>query len=192
MAPRQSPNKATPCLDGGVLTDGEASISLESPEWLMWLATAKRFALRTSTNGNVLFRKEARERGGSYWSAYRRVGGQTYQVYVGKDAELNQATLHATAERLAGRIAAQGSPKQVGKRRIDPPQIRAVRFDKAMIWFDLIDGRVLGAPLAWFPSLLEAGAAQRADWRLIGSATGVAWDALDEHLSIRVLMNLLS
>ncbi len=37
----------------------------------------------------------------------------------------------------------------------------AVRFDEHTMWVELSDGRTLGVPLAWFPRLLHATAAQR-------------------------------
>jgi hypothetical protein len=52
----------------------------------------------------------------------------------------------------------------------------------------LSDGRTLPVPLAWFPRLLSATAAERADWRLIGSGEGIHWEALDEDLSVRGLL----
>jgi hypothetical protein len=52
----------------------------------------------------------------------------------------------------------------------------------------LSDGRTLSVPLAWFPRLLSATAAERADWRLIGSGEGIHWEALDEDLSVRGLL----
>ncbi|MEQ1667203.1 MAG: DUF2442 domain-containing protein [Sulfuriferula sp.] len=33
---------------------------------------------------------------------------------------------------------------------------KAVNFDKDMMWVDLVDGRKLGVPLAYFPRLLRA------------------------------------
>ncbi|MBV8702191.1 MAG: DUF2442 domain-containing protein, partial [Acetobacteraceae bacterium] len=38
---------------------------------------------------------------------------------------------------------------------------KALRFDEHVMWVDLVDGRVLGVPLAWFPRLLHASPAQR-------------------------------
>ncbi|RCL00605.1 MAG: hypothetical protein JSC189_001184 [Candidatus Tokpelaia sp. JSC189] len=32
----------------------------------------------------------------------------------------------------------------------------AVRFDSHNMWLELIDGRILGVSLAWFPRLLHA------------------------------------
>ena len=52
----------------------------------------------------------------------------------------------------------------------------------------LSDGRTLSVPLAWFPRLLRATSAERADWRLIGSGEGIRWESLDEDLSVRGLL----
>ena len=52
----------------------------------------------------------------------------------------------------------------------------------------LADGRTLSVPLVWFPRLLDATPAQRADWRLIGGGEGIRWQSLDEDLSVRGLL----
>lgn len=52
----------------------------------------------------------------------------------------------------------------------------------------LDDGRKLSVPLGWFPRLLNASAAQRANWRLIGGGEGIRWESLDEDLSVRGLL----
>jgi hypothetical protein len=52
----------------------------------------------------------------------------------------------------------------------------------------LTDGRSLSVPLVWFPRLLAATSAQRADWRLIGGGEGIRWESLDEDLSVRGLL----
>ena len=64
--------------------------------------------------------------------------------------------------------------------------VSAVRFDEAMMWVDLSDGRVIGAPLTWFPKLAGAGEAERAAVEI--SRRGLHWDALDEDLSIAGLL----
>ena len=58
--------------------------------------------------------------------------------------------------------------------------------DKVVV--DLSDGRTSAVPLAWFPRLLGATAAERADWRLIDSGEGIRWEVLDEDLSVRGLL----
>jgi hypothetical protein len=62
----------------------------------------------------------------------------------------------------------------------------AVRFDEHTMWVDLTDGRTLGVPLAWFPRLLNATAAQREKVTL--SRTGLHWDDLDEDISVAGLV----
>jgi hypothetical protein len=52
----------------------------------------------------------------------------------------------------------------------------------------LADGRRLSTPLEWFPRLLGATPAQRADWRLIGLGEGIHWESLDEDVSVVALL----
>ncbi len=52
----------------------------------------------------------------------------------------------------------------------------------------LADGRELAAPLAWFPRLADATAAQRQNWRLIGRGHGVHWPDVDEDISVASLL----
>ena len=62
----------------------------------------------------------------------------------------------------------------------------AVHFDEHTMWVDLSDGRTLGVPLAWFPRLLSASAADREGVK--PSRTGLHWEALDEDISIAGLL----
>jgi hypothetical protein len=59
--------------------------------------------------------------------------------------------------------------------------------DDALI-VELADGRTLSAPLAWYPRLLHATPAERAQWRWIGAGQGIHWPALDEDVSIESLL----
>ena len=61
-----------------------------------------------------------------------------------------------------------------------------VKFDDHTIWVDLTDGRTLGVPLAWFPRLLNATPAQRAQVEI--SRTGLHWETIDEDISIAGLL----
>jgi hypothetical protein len=62
----------------------------------------------------------------------------------------------------------------------------SVRFDEDSFWVELSDGRTLGVPLAWFPRLLRATAAQRDDVSI--STRGLHWEDLDEDISIEGLL----
>lgn len=61
-----------------------------------------------------------------------------------------------------------------------------IRFDDAQMWVTLDDGRTLGVPLAWFPRLAHASAAERAAVTI--SPMGLHWEALDEDISIAGLL----
>jgi len=62
----------------------------------------------------------------------------------------------------------------------------SVRFDADSMWVTLSDGRLLGVPLAWFPRLRLASAAQRSQVRI--SARGSHWEVLGEDISIAGLL----
>ena len=68
----------------------------------------------------------------------------------------------------------------------DPVEPTGVRFDDATMWVELVDGRVLGVPIAWFPRLLRASKAQREDFEL--SFCGIHWSAIDEDISTAGLL----
>jgi hypothetical protein len=65
---------------------------------------------------------------------------------------------------------------------------KTLRFDDDTMWVDLVDGRVLGVPLAWFPVLLHASPEQRLDYRIGVSGNGLHWEALDEDISVEGLL----
>ena len=53
---------------------------------------------------------------------------------------------------------------------------------------DLVDGRTLVVPLAWYPRLLHGTRRERSHWRLIGRGTGIHWPDLDEDISVEGLL----
>ncbi len=65
---------------------------------------------------------------------------------------------------------------------------KTLRFDDSMMWVDLVDGRLLGVPLAYFPRLLKATPEQRLDYVISGGGAGIHWDALDEDVSVAGLL----
>jgi len=68
------------------------------------------------------------------------------------------------------------------------PLARRVEVTSDELRVDLADGRRIIVPLAWFPRLLGATPAARADWRLLGDGEGVHWPAADEDLSVAGLL----
>jgi hypothetical protein len=63
-----------------------------------------------------------------------------------------------------------------------------ITVDEAFVHVTLRDGRVLSAPLIWFPRLRDATDEQRAQWRIIGRGEGIRWDAVDEDVSVAALL----
>jgi hypothetical protein len=59
--------------------------------------------------------------------------------------------------------------------------------DQALV-VELIDGRTLIVPLAWYPRLLHGSPSERSHWRLIGGGVGVHWPDLDEDISVEGLL----
>lgn len=63
-----------------------------------------------------------------------------------------------------------------------------VSFTEDELVVTLADARRVSAPLEWFPRLLRATPAQRANWRLIGRGVGIHWEDVDEDISVRSLL----
>ena len=59
--------------------------------------------------------------------------------------------------------------------------------DEALV-VDLVDGRTITVPIAWFPRLAHGTQEERANWRLIGSGAGIHWPNLDEDISVESLL----
>lgn len=64
----------------------------------------------------------------------------------------------------------------------------SVTFDTNNMWVRLSDGRQLGIPLAYFPRLAKATAAQRKKYVISGGGIGLHWDDLDEDISVPALL----
>ena len=67
-------------------------------------------------------------------------------------------------------------------------RVKGVRSDDATLTVDLMDGRTISAPLAWYPRLLNATQKQRDHWELCGGGYGIHWPEIDEDLSTEGLL----
>jgi len=67
-------------------------------------------------------------------------------------------------------------------------RITAVRVTEDSLTIDLLDGRTMTVPLAWYPRLLHASAQERNNFRIIGAGYVINWPDLDEHLSSQGLL----
>jgi len=72
--------------------------------------------------------------------------------------------------------------------RIADERVADVRSDDHSLIVDLMDGRTISVPIAWYPRLAEARPEQRAHWELAGGGYGIHWPDLDEDLSTEGLL----
>ena len=98
-----------------------SAVRLDSAAWFAWLAAPSTrcfsYPLYDSARGYIVgfmtVRKEGRQRGGMYWSVFRRCGRRVRKIYLGRSTSVTQARLQAIAEAL------RETPVEQGK--IDPP-----------------------------------------------------------------------
>jgi hypothetical protein len=67
-------------------------------------------------------------------------------------------------------------------------RVKDVHFTEDTLSVDLMDGRTISVPLAWYPRLLHASADQRNNWELCGGGFGIHWPDIDEDLSTEGLL----
>ena len=67
-------------------------------------------------------------------------------------------------------------------------RVKDVHFTEDTLSVDLIDGRTITVPLAWYPRLLHATAQQRNNWQVCGGGYGIHWPDIDEDLSTEGLL----
>ena len=65
---------------------------------------------------------------------------------------------------------------------------KAVKFDEDMMQVFLTDGRIISAPVIWFPLLHEASPEQRERYEIGGGGVSLHWPEIDEDLSVAGLL----
>ena len=67
-------------------------------------------------------------------------------------------------------------------------RVRNVHVTEDTLAVDLLDGRTIIVPLAWYPRLMDATAEQRSHWKISGAGYGIHWPEIDEDLSTEGLL----
>lgn len=67
-------------------------------------------------------------------------------------------------------------------------RVMSVQIDDDRLTVELMDGRAISVPLAWYPRLSTATPAQRNHWEVAGGGYGIHWPDLDEDLSTEGLL----
>jgi len=76
----------------------------------------------------------------------------------------------------------QGSEVRPGER------VKGVHVTEDTLTVDLIDGRTIIVPLAWYPKLLDATPEERRNLQISGAGYGIHWPDVDEDLSTEGLL----
>lgn len=66
---------------------------------------------------------------------------------------------------------------------ITDTRIKSVSVNEDRLSVELMDGRMIAVPMAWYPRLVKASPAQRRYWEIASGGYGIHWPELDEDLS---------
>ena len=67
-------------------------------------------------------------------------------------------------------------------------RVKNVQITEDTLIVDMMDGRSISVPLAWYPRLMSATPEQRKKWKIAGGGYGIHWPDIDEDLSTEGLL----
>jgi len=71
---------------------------------------------------------------------------------------------------------------------VEPARASHVDVSEDTLTVDLVDGRTISVPTAWYPRLLQGTPGERDHWRISGAGEGIHWPDLDEDVSVENLL----
>jgi len=71
---------------------------------------------------------------------------------------------------------------------IEEARAQRVTVSEDSLSVDLVDGRTIIVPLAWYPRLWYGTPAERSNFEIIGDGAIIHWNDLDEDLSVSGLL----
>ncbi|MEM1133806.1 MAG: DUF2442 domain-containing protein [Pseudomonadota bacterium] len=72
--------------------------------------------------------------------------------------------------------------------KVSDERVANVQCTDDSLIVDLMDGRTISVPLAWYPRLHSATPEQRDNWEVAGGGYGIHWPDIDEDLSTEGLL----
>ncbi len=66
--------------------------------------------------------------------------------------------------------------------------VKNLHFTEDTLSVDMVDGRTITVPLAWYPRLLHATPEQRQNWQISSGGFGIHWPDVGEDLSTEGLL----
>jgi hypothetical protein len=67
---------------------------------------------------------------------------------------------------------------------IQEARAQSVKVGEDSLVVDLVDGRTISAPLAWYPRLCHGTEQERAHFEIVGDGAYIHWPDLDEDLTV--------
>ena len=67
---------------------------------------------------------------------------------------------------------------------IQEARAQSVKVGEDSLVVDLVDGRTITAPLAWYPRLWHGTEQERAHFEIVGDGAYIHWPDLDEDLTV--------
>jgi hypothetical protein len=86
------------------------------------------------------------------------------------------------------RISFSGNGMNTSQTELRSARAESVQITEDSLVVDLVDGRTVSVPIAWYPRLAHGTNAERSNWRLIGRGHGIHWPDLDEDIDIESLL----
>ncbi len=74
------------------------------------------------------------------------------------------------------------------EREVYGPRAASVALTDDSLVVDLVDGRTISIPIAWYPRLAHGTPEVTAEFILIGDGIGIHWPQLDEDISIEGIL----
>ena len=72
--------------------------------------------------------------------------------------------------------------------RVTDERVSDVQVTEDSLIVDLMDGRTISVPIAWYPRLAKGSEAERNNWQSCAGGYGIHWPDLDEDLSTEGLL----
>ncbi|MBO0795241.1 MAG: LuxR family transcriptional regulator, partial [Ktedonobacteraceae bacterium] len=91
--------------------------------WFAWLETISSFSFQCRSGEECTVRKEAVQRGGDYWYAYRRKGRRMVKRYLARSHDLTLARLEVVTAALNGSKASAGSSQLLLATKMHMPRL---------------------------------------------------------------------
>ncbi len=107
-----------------------------------------------------------------------------YVFWLLEPGDVGRTPSDLVSEMLAHDVAAPASQTPVRERALAV----GVDFSTTHLLVSLVGGRLIGAPIAWFPRLRDATPENRRNWRLVADGVGIHWDEIDEDISVDGLL----